>query len=67
MRPTCAEALDVCALWTKLTERSDVDPNQDYYVTVTAHDNEGRESLYCSVEQKRCGYWIYLPLNLHDP
>jgi hypothetical protein len=41
-----------------------LDPSKDYYVAVTAYDNEGHESWYSNVEQKKGGYWIYLPLAL---
>jgi hypothetical protein len=43
---------------------SGLDPSKDYYVTVTAYDNEGHESWYSNVVWKQGGYWVYLPLVL---
>ena len=38
-----------------------LDPGKDYYFTVTAYDNTGRESWYSNVVWKQGGYWQYLP------
>lgn len=43
-----------------------LDPSKDYYVAVTAYDNEGHESWYSNLEQKRGGYWVYLPAVLRQ-
>ena len=39
-----------------------LDTNTDYYFTITAYDNLGREGWYSNVVRKLGGYWVYLPL-----
>jgi parallel beta-helix repeat protein len=41
---------------------SGLDSKKDYYITVTAYDNEGRESWYSNILVQRGGYRIYLSL-----
>jgi len=43
-----------------------LDPSKDYYLTITAYDNEGRESWYSNVEWRQGGYWTYLPVVLKN-
>jgi len=43
-----------------------LDPSKDYYLTVTAYDNDGHESWYSNVEWRRGGYWTYLPVVLRN-
>jgi len=40
--------------------------SKDYYLAVTAYDNEGHESWYSNVEWRQGGYWVYLPLVLKN-
>ena len=41
---------------------SGLDSKKDYYITVTAYDNDGHESWYSNILIQRGGYQLYLPL-----